>query len=396
MPRIQLVAPTSTDERIDALRRATPTAGSTSSSLTGTTGARAEVSPALAGLVERTRAPHRRAALRRLRDLDARARGGRGRARRRRRRRLPRRPGRRGGAGRAPRLRPQPARARSTPSQLLRRHPEDRAPPDDLAPARSPRAASAVQLRAPSPPAVPVSSTTRNAGDRVRPAARPTRPSQRGDVEAAPRRGSGAPRPFVLASDPAARSILGHDLDRSIARSSIAAACSASSSAFFASGANGHTGSRPGGSRSAGQPLDRRRAPARSRGPSSAAAISAAARLGARGAAPSRRCSVPIAAGAELRGPLPAPRPRRPRASGVNRWKGVGAVPAPATNIVRHGRIVVPELALEQHHRLGADRPPVRGRTLAEPLVELVGHVPHVERRHAPAMLAVCNQKRTA
>jgi tryptophan synthase alpha chain len=55
VPRIQLVAPTSTDERIALC------AGSTDGwlylvSLTGTTGARAEVSPALAGLVERARA----------------------------------------------------------------------------------------------------------------------------------------------------------------------------------------------------------------------------------------------------------------------------------------------------------------------------------------------------
>jgi tryptophan synthase alpha chain len=53
--RIQLVAPTSTDERIELC------AGNTDGwlylvSLTGTTGARSEVSPALAGLVERTRA----------------------------------------------------------------------------------------------------------------------------------------------------------------------------------------------------------------------------------------------------------------------------------------------------------------------------------------------------
>jgi len=55
VPRIQLVAPTSTDERIAAC------AGQTDGwlylvSLTGTTGARDEISPALAGLVERTRA----------------------------------------------------------------------------------------------------------------------------------------------------------------------------------------------------------------------------------------------------------------------------------------------------------------------------------------------------
>jgi len=55
VPRIQLVAPTSTDARIATC------AASTDGwlylvSLTGTTGARDDVSPALAGLVERTRA----------------------------------------------------------------------------------------------------------------------------------------------------------------------------------------------------------------------------------------------------------------------------------------------------------------------------------------------------
>ena len=109
MPRIQLVAPTSTDERIAAC-----VAGTDGwlylVSLTGTTGARDEVSPALAGLVERTRAltdlplyagfgistPEHAAAV-------AAARG-------RRRRRLARGAGRRGGPGRAARLRAQPAR----------------------------------------------------------------------------------------------------------------------------------------------------------------------------------------------------------------------------------------------------------------------------------------------
>jgi tryptophan synthase alpha chain len=55
VPRIQLVAPTSTDERI-----ATCAAASDGwlylVSLTGTTGARADLSPALAPLVERARA----------------------------------------------------------------------------------------------------------------------------------------------------------------------------------------------------------------------------------------------------------------------------------------------------------------------------------------------------
>ena len=53
--RIQLVAPTSTDERIAACAEATD-GWLYLVSVTGTTGARDEVSPALAGLVERTRA----------------------------------------------------------------------------------------------------------------------------------------------------------------------------------------------------------------------------------------------------------------------------------------------------------------------------------------------------
>ena len=55
VPRIQLVAPTSTDERI-GLCAANTDGWMYLVSLTGTTGARTEVSPALAGLVERTRA----------------------------------------------------------------------------------------------------------------------------------------------------------------------------------------------------------------------------------------------------------------------------------------------------------------------------------------------------
>ena len=54
VPRILLVAPTSTDERI-ALCAARTDGWLYLVSLTGTTGARATVSPALAGLVERTR-----------------------------------------------------------------------------------------------------------------------------------------------------------------------------------------------------------------------------------------------------------------------------------------------------------------------------------------------------
>jgi tryptophan synthase alpha chain len=55
VPRIQLVAPTSTDERIALCAEKTDD-WLYLVSLTGTTGARSEVSPALAGLVERTRA----------------------------------------------------------------------------------------------------------------------------------------------------------------------------------------------------------------------------------------------------------------------------------------------------------------------------------------------------
>jgi tryptophan synthase alpha chain len=55
LARVQLVAPTSTDERIAAAAQATD-GWLYLVSLTGTTGARAEVSPALPGLVERARA----------------------------------------------------------------------------------------------------------------------------------------------------------------------------------------------------------------------------------------------------------------------------------------------------------------------------------------------------
>jgi tryptophan synthase alpha chain len=55
VPRIQLVAPTSTDARID-LCAANTDGWLYLVTLTGTTGARSEFSPALAGLVERTRA----------------------------------------------------------------------------------------------------------------------------------------------------------------------------------------------------------------------------------------------------------------------------------------------------------------------------------------------------
>jgi tryptophan synthase alpha chain len=55
VPRVHLVAPTSTDERIAACAAATD-GWLYLVTLTGTTGARDEVSPALAGLVARTRA----------------------------------------------------------------------------------------------------------------------------------------------------------------------------------------------------------------------------------------------------------------------------------------------------------------------------------------------------
>ena len=96
--RVQLVAPTSTDER---LRLA---AGTTDGwlylvTLTGTTGSRDDLSPALAGLVERLANRRELPALCRLRHLHPRARAGRGRPRRRDRRRLP------GGRGRRERAR---------------------------------------------------------------------------------------------------------------------------------------------------------------------------------------------------------------------------------------------------------------------------------------------------
>ena len=80
--RVQLVAPTSTDERI-ALAASETDGWLYLVTVAGTTGARGDLSPALAGLAERARAPRSRpAALRRLRDLDARARGRRRDARR--------------------------------------------------------------------------------------------------------------------------------------------------------------------------------------------------------------------------------------------------------------------------------------------------------------------------
>ena len=98
LERVQLVAPTSTDERI-ALAAERTDGWLYLVTVAGTTGARTELSPAL-GAARRAHArAHRRPAVRGLRDLDARAGGRRRRARRRRRRRLggaPRRGGRAG------------------------------------------------------------------------------------------------------------------------------------------------------------------------------------------------------------------------------------------------------------------------------------------------------------
>ena len=71
--RVQLVAPTSSDERI-ALAAARTDGWLYLVTLTGTTGVRTELSPELAPLVERTRAADGGPALRGVRHLDARAR----------------------------------------------------------------------------------------------------------------------------------------------------------------------------------------------------------------------------------------------------------------------------------------------------------------------------------
>ncbi len=93
LPRVQLVAPTTPTERIRLAAERTD-GWLYLVSLTGTTGARASVSPQLAGPGRAGACGHRGPAARRLRHLDARA-GGRGRrARRRDRRRQPRRRGR--------------------------------------------------------------------------------------------------------------------------------------------------------------------------------------------------------------------------------------------------------------------------------------------------------------
>ena len=73
MHKIQLVAPTSTEERIRAAAEATD-GWLYLVSVTGTTGARTELSPALPPSCGAGRARQRRPGLRRLRDLDTRAR----------------------------------------------------------------------------------------------------------------------------------------------------------------------------------------------------------------------------------------------------------------------------------------------------------------------------------
>ncbi len=108
--RIQLVAPTSTDERLELAADQTD-GWLYLVTLTGTTGARDRPLPSPRGPHLPGSGADRRPALRRLRHLDARARAGRRGAGRRRRRRLAGGRGRRGRAGRAARLR----RARSAP-----------------------------------------------------------------------------------------------------------------------------------------------------------------------------------------------------------------------------------------------------------------------------------------
>ena len=99
--RVQLVAPTSTDERLRLAARETD-GWLYLVTVTGTTGARSGLSSSLAGLAGRARARRARGrALRRLRDLDARRRPGRSGADGRHRRRLPCARGRRGRTGRA-------------------------------------------------------------------------------------------------------------------------------------------------------------------------------------------------------------------------------------------------------------------------------------------------------
>ena len=108
--RVHLVAPTSTDERI-GLAASTTDGWLYLVTVTGTTGARSELSSALEGLVARVRPfAERPAALCRVRHLDTGAGGRRRVPRRRRRRRHAGRAGGRGRAGGARGVRLEPAR----------------------------------------------------------------------------------------------------------------------------------------------------------------------------------------------------------------------------------------------------------------------------------------------
>ena len=102
--RVQLVAPTSTDERIRLAAERTD-GWLYLVTVTGTTGARDELSPALAGPRRARARAHRRPDPRRVRDLDARAGARRRGPRRRHRRRLGGAAGGRRRPGRAARLR---------------------------------------------------------------------------------------------------------------------------------------------------------------------------------------------------------------------------------------------------------------------------------------------------
>ena len=140
LKRVQLVAPTSTDERI-ALAASETDGWLYLVTLTGTTGARTELSEALAGLAARTRAPHGRAALCRLRHLDAGAGPRRRRPHGRHRRRIAGGARRRGRPGRAPRIRLLAAgrarrlraeRARNARGACTTERPRRQSMPDDL------------------------------------------------------------------------------------------------------------------------------------------------------------------------------------------------------------------------------------------------------------------------
>ena len=114
--RVQLVAPTSTDERLRLAAEQTD-GWLYLVSVTGTTGARSGLSNALAHLAGERGAVTGRAALRGLRDLDSRRRAGGGRADRRRRRRLARARGRRRWPQSAARLRSLACETRSIPPE---------------------------------------------------------------------------------------------------------------------------------------------------------------------------------------------------------------------------------------------------------------------------------------